>query len=162
MVDICFECCFTCIDCFLFYVFNIIVELKMVVCWCGEDIIDFSMGNLDGVILLYIVEKLCIVVQCLDMYGYFILCGILWLCCVIFCWYQDCYDVEIDLELEVIVIIGLKEGLVYLMLVMLDYGDMVLVLNLSYLIYIYGVVIVGVQVCLVLLVEGVDFFNELE
>lgn len=48
------------------------------------------------------------------------------------------------------------------MLVMLDYGDIVLVLNFSYLIYIYGVVIVGVQVCLVLLVEGVDFFNELE
>lgn len=62
MVELCFVCCFVCIDCFFFYVFNIIVELKMVVCCCGEDIIDLSMGNFDGLILLYIVEKFCIVV----------------------------------------------------------------------------------------------------
>lgn len=66
------------------------------------------------------------------------------------------------MELEAIVTIGLKEGLAHLMLATLDYGDTVLVLNLSYLIYIYGAVIAGAQVRLVLLVEGVDFFNELE
>lgn len=162
MVDIRFERRFTRIDRFSFYVFNIIVELKMVARRRGEDIIDFSMGNSDGAISSYIVEKLCIVVQRSDTYGYFILRGISRLRRVIFRWYQDRYDVEIDSELEVIVIIGSKEGLAYLMLATLDYGDTVLVSNLSYSIYIYGAVIVGAQVRLVSLVEGVDFFNELE
>lgn len=48
------------------------------------------------------------------------------------------------------------------MLATLDLGDTVLVPNPSYPIHIYGAVIAGAQVRSVLLVEGVDFFNELE
>lgn len=87
MADTCFERCFTRIDCFLLYVFNITAELKMAARWRGEDIIDFSMGNLDGATLLHIVEKLCTVAQRPDTHGYFTLRGILRLRCAIFCWY---------------------------------------------------------------------------
>ncbi|MER1812204.1 aminotransferase class I/II-fold pyridoxal phosphate-dependent enzyme, partial [Proteus mirabilis] len=76
--------------------------------------------------------------------------------------YQDRYDVEIDPESEAIVTIGSKEGLAHLMLATLDHGDTVLVPNPSYPIHIYGAVIAGAQVRSVPLVEGVDFFNELE
>ena len=48
------------------------------------------------------------------------------------------------------------------MLATLDHGDTVLVPNPSYPIHIYGAVIAGAQVRSVPLVEGVDFFNELE
>lgn len=47
------------------------------------------------------------------------------------------------------------------MLATLDHGDTVLVPNPSYPIHIYGAVIAGAQVRSVPLVEGVDFFNEL-
>ena len=58
--------------------------------------------------------------------------------------------------------IGSKEGLAHLMLATPDHGDTVLVPNRSYPIHIYGAVIAGAQVRSVPLVEGVDFFNELE
>lgn len=48
------------------------------------------------------------------------------------------------------------------MLATLDHGDTVLVPNPSYPIHIYGAVIAGAQVRSVPLVDGVDFFGELE
>lgn len=77
-------------------------------------------------------------------------------------WYEERYNVDIDPESEAIVTIGSKEGLAHLMLATLDHGDTVLVPNPSYPIHIYGAVIAGAQVRSVPLVEGVDFFNELE
>ncbi len=48
------------------------------------------------------------------------------------------------------------------MLATLDHGDTVLVPNPSYPIHIYGAVIAGARVRSVPLVDGVDFFGELE
>ncbi|MEG0068077.1 MAG: aminotransferase class I/II-fold pyridoxal phosphate-dependent enzyme, partial [Pseudomonas sp.] len=127
-----------------------------------EDIIDFSMGNPDGATPPHIVEKLCTVAQRPDTHGYSTSRGIPRLRRAISRWYQERYDVEIDPESEAIVTIGSKEGLAHLMLATLDHGDTVLVPNPSYPIHIYGAVIAGAQVRSVPLVEGVDFFNELE
>lgn len=128
----------------------------------GEDIIDFSMGNPDGATPPHIVEKLCTVAQRPDTHGYSTSRGIPRLRRAISRWYRERYDVEIDPESEAIVTIGSKEGLAHLMLATLDHGDTVLVPNPSYPIHIYGAVIAGAQVRSVPLVEGVDFFNELE
>lgn len=128
----------------------------------GEDIIDFSMGNPDGPTPPHIVEKLCTVAQRPDTHGYSTSRGIPRLRRAISRWYQDRYQVDIDPESEAIVTIGSKEGLAHLMLATLDHGDTVLVPNPSYPIHIYGAVIAGAQVRSVPLVEGVDFFNELE
>ncbi|MCE0801822.1 alanine transaminase [Buttiauxella sp. A2-C1_F] len=144
------------------YVFNITAELKMAARRRGEDIIDFSMGNPDGPTPPHIVEKLCTVAQREDTHGYSTSRGIPRLRRAISRWYKDRYDVEIDPESEAIVTIGSKEGLAHLMLATLDHGDMVLVPNPSYPIHIYGAVIAGAQVRSVPLVEGVDFFAELE
>lgn len=153
---------FTRIDRLPPYVFNITAELKMAARRRGEDIIDFSMGNPDGATPPHIVEKLCTVAQRPDTHGYSTSRGIPRLRRAISRWYQDRYDVEIDPESEAIVTIGSKEGLAHLMLATLDHGDTVLVPNPSYPIHIYGAVIAGAQVRSVPLVEGVDFFNELE
>lgn len=153
---------FTRIDRLPPYVFNITAELKMAARRRGEDIIDFSMGNPDGATPPHIVEKLCTVAQRPDTHGYSTSRGIPRLRRAISHWYQDRYDVEIDPESEAIVTIGSKEGLAHLMLATLDHGDTVLVPNPSYPIHIYGAVIAGAQVRSVPLVEGVDFFNELE
>lgn len=153
---------FTRIDRLPPYVFNITAELKMAARRRSEDIIDFSMGNPDGATPPHIVEKLCTVAQRPDTHGYSTSRGIPRLRRAISRWYQDRYDVEIDPESEAIVTIGSKEGLAHLMLATLDHGDTVLVPNPSYPIHIYGAVIAGAQVRSVPLVEGVDFFNELE
>ncbi|TNV20255.1 alanine transaminase [Buttiauxella sp. B2] len=144
------------------YVFNITAELKMAARRRGEDIIDFSMGNPDGPTPPHIVEKLCTVALREDTHGYSTSRGIPRLRRAISRWYKDRYDVEIDPESEAIVTIGSKEGLAHLMLATLDHGDTVLVPNPSYPIHIYGAVIAGAQVRSVPLVEGVDFFAELE
>ncbi len=173
---------FTRIDRLPPYVFNITAELKMAARRRGEDIIDFSMGNPDGATPPHIVEKLCTVAQRPDTHGYSTSRGIPRLRRAISRWYQDRYDVEIDPESAAIVTIGSKEGLAHLMLATLDHGDTVLVPNPSYPIHIYGAVIAGAQVLpnpsypihiygaviagaqvrSVPLVEGVDFYNELE
>lgn len=153
---------FTRIDRLPPYVFNITAELKMAARRRGEDIIDFSMGNPDGATPPHIVEKLCTVAQRPDTHGYSTSRGIPRLRRAISRWYQERYNVEIDPESEAIVTIGSKEGLAHLMLATLDHGDTVLVPNPSYPIHIYGAVIAGAQVRSVPLVEGVDFFNELE
>ena len=153
---------FTRIDRLPPYVFNITAELKMAARRRGEDIIDFSMGNPDGPTPPHIVEKLCTVAQREDTHGYSTSRGIPRLRRAISRWYKDRYDVEIDPESEAIVTIGSKEGLAHLMLATLDHGDTVLVPNPSYPIHIYGAVIAGAQVRSVPLVEGVDFFAELE
>ncbi len=61
---------FTRIDRLPPYVFNITAELKMAARRRGEDIIDFSMGNPDGATPPHIVEKLCTVAQRPDTHGY--------------------------------------------------------------------------------------------
>ncbi len=153
---------FTRIDRLPPYVFNITAELKMAARRRGEDIIDFSMGNPDGPTPPHIVEKLVTVAQREDTHGYSTSRGIPRLRRAISRWYADRYQVEIDPESEAIVTIGSKEGLAHLMLATLDHGDTVLVPNPSYPIHIYGAVIAGAQVRSVPLVEGVDFFGELE
>lgn len=144
------------------YVFNITAELKMAARRRGEDIIDFSMGNPDGATPPHIVEKLCTVAQRDDTHGYSTSRGIPRLRRAISGWYKERYNVDIDPETEAIVTIGSKEGLAHLMLATLDHGDTVLVPNPSYPIHIYGAVIAGAQVRSVPLVEGIDFFAELE
>jgi alanine-synthesizing transaminase len=153
---------FTRIDRLPPYVFNITAELKMAARRRGEDIIDFSMGNPDGPTPPHIVEKLVTVAQREDTHGYSTSRGIPRLRRAISRWYADRYQVDIDPESEAIVTIGSKEGLAHLMLATLDHGDTVLVPNPSYPIHIYGAVIAGAQVRSVPLVEGVDFFGELE
>ena len=144
------------------YVFNITAELKMAARRRGEDIIDLSMGNPDGATPPHIVEKLCQVAQREDTHGYSSSKGIPRLRRAISHWYRDRYQVEIDADSEAIVTIGSKEGLAHLMLATLDAGDTVLVPNPSYPIHIYGAVIAGAQVRSVPLVQGMDFFAELE
>lgn len=141
--------------------FNITAELKMAARRRGEDIIDFSMGNPDGATPPHIVEKLCTVAQRPDTHGYSTSRGIPRLRRAISRWYRERYDVG-SIRNRSGVTIGSKEGLAHLMLATLDHGDTVLVPNPSYPIHIYGAVIAGAQVRSVPLVEGVDFFNELE
>ena len=144
------------------YVFNITAELKAAARRRGEDIIDMSMGNPDGVTPKHIVEKLVEAAQRNDTHGYSTSKGIPRLRRAICNWYQTRFGVVLDPDAEAIVTIGSKEGLAHLMLATLDRGDTVLVPNPSYPIHIYGAVIAGADIRSVRMTPGVDFIGELQ
>src|SRR5712672_3684285 len=144
------------------YVFNITGELKAAARSRGEDIIDLSMGNPDGLTPKHIVDKLVEASQRIDTHGYSVSKGIPRLRKAICDWYKRRFGVALDPDGEAIVTIGSKEGLAHLMLATLDHGDTVLVPNPSYPIHIYGAVIAGADIRSVRMTPGVDFFSELE
>jgi len=144
------------------YVFNIVGELKKAARARGEDIIDFGMGNPDQPTPQHIVDKLVEAVQRGDTHRYSQSKGIPRLRKAICDWYQRRYDVTLDPESEAIVTIGSKEGLSHLALATLGPGDTVLVPNPSYPIHPYGFVIANADIRHVPMVEGMDFFDELE
>jgi len=144
------------------YVFNIVNELKAQARARGEDIVDFGMGNPDLPTPAHIVEKLTEAAQRPDTHRYSMSRGIPRLRRAITRWYHSRYNVALDPETEAIVTIGSKEGLAHLALATLGPGDAVLVPNPAYPIHPYGVVIAGADIRHVPLVEGGDFFTELE
>ena len=78
------------------YVFNITAELKAEARRLGEDIIDMSMGNPDGVTPKHIVDKLLEAAQRNDTHGYSMSKGIPRLRRAICNWYQSRFDVVLD------------------------------------------------------------------
>ncbi|WP_111657362.1 alanine transaminase [Isoalcanivorax indicus] len=144
------------------YVFNIVGDLKKAARARGEDIIDFGMGNPDQPTPPHIVAKLTETVQRGDTHRYSQSKGIPRLRKAICDWYQRRYDVTLDPESEAIVTIGSKEGLSHLALATMGPGDTVLVPNPSYPIHPYGFVIANADIRHVPMVEGMDFFEELE
>ena len=144
------------------YVFNIVNELKASARARGEDIVDFGMGNPDQPTPKHIVDKLVEVAERGNTHRYSVSRGIPRLRRAICNWYKERYSVDLDLETEAIVTIGSKEGLAHLALATVGPGDAVLVPNPSYPIHPYGFVIAGADIRHVPLMEGVDFFSELE
>lgn len=144
------------------YVFNIVNELKAKARARGEDIIDFGMGNPDQPTPSHIVDKLVEAAQRDDTHRYSLSRGIPRLRRAICNWYKGKFDVDLDPESEAIVTIGSKEGLAHLALATIGPGDAVLVPNPAYPIHPYGFVIAGADIRHVPMVEGIDFFGELE
>ncbi|MCB1615328.1 MAG: alanine transaminase [Pseudomonadales bacterium] len=144
------------------YVFNIIGTLKQQARARGEDIIDFGMGNPDQPTPAHIVDKLVEASRRADTHRYSQSRGIPRLRKAICDWYARRYQVELDPENEAIVTLGSKEGLAHLALATLGPGDAVLVPNPAYPIHPYGFVIAGADIRHVPVVEGSDFFEEVE
>ena len=128
------------------YVFNITSELKAAARKCGEDIIDFGMGNPDGATPKHIVDKLIEAAQKTATHRYSLSRGVPRLRKAICNWYKRRYNVDLDPETEAIVTIGSKEGIAHLCLAVLDDEDTVAVPNPSYPIHIFGPVIAGSKV----------------
>jgi len=144
------------------YVFNIVNELKAAARARGEDIIDFGMGNPDQPTPKHIVDKLLEAAQRGDTHRYSLSRGIPRLRRAICRWYKDRFNVDLDPDSEAIVTIGSKEGLAHLALATVGPGDAVLVPNPAYPIHPYGFIIAGADIRHVPMVDGIDFFEELE
>jgi alanine-synthesizing transaminase len=127
----------------------------------GEDIIDFGMGNPDMATPPHIVEKLVEAVRNPKNHRYSASRGITKLRMAMVSWYQRNYGVTLDLESEVIVTIGSKEGISHLALALIGPGDVVLTPSPTYPIHPYSVIIAGGQVRSIPLSSDRDFFEDM-
>jgi len=143
------------------YLFAIVDQLKMEARRRGEDIIDLGMGNPDLPTPKHIVQKLVESVKNPKNHRYSASRGIYKLRLAMGEWYRKRYDVDLDPETEIVVTIGVKEGIAHLALATLSPGDVVLVPNPTYPIHAYSVVIAGGDVRSVPLIKEEDFFQQL-
>ncbi len=144
------------------YVFAVVDQLKREARARGEDIIDFGMGNPDQPTPTHIIEKMIEVARRKEVHRYSMSKGIPQLRRAICKWYKSRYNIELDPETEAVVTIGSKEGIAHLAYAIADKGDTVLVPNPTYPIHTYAFMFAGAHIRHVPLIEGVDFFEELE
>ncbi len=144
------------------YVFAIVDDLKMKARRRGDDIIDLGMGNPDIATPPHIVEKLIEAVKNPRNHRYSASRGIYKLREAIARMYGRNYGVEIDPETEAIATIGAKEGVSHLALATLGPGDVVFVPTPAYPIHPYCVIIAGGDLRTIPLVDGRDFFEDLQ
>ncbi len=143
------------------YVFATVNELKMERRRAGEDIIDLGMGNPDLATPPHIVDKLIEAAQKPHNHRYSASMGITRLRKAITDWYGERYDVDIDLDSEAIVTIGVKEGMSHLVLVTIRPGDVVFTPTPTYPIHPYSAIISGGDVRGIPVGSGTDFFANL-
>ena len=144
------------------YVFATVNELKMQLRHEGADIIDLGMGNPDLPTPQHIVDKLVEAAQKPANHRYSASKGIKGLRRAIRDWYQRRFAVDLDMDQEVVVTMGAKEGLAHLAMVMLAPGDVVLAPDPAYPIHPYASIIAGADVRRVPIGKGRDFFEDLQ
>ncbi len=143
------------------YVFNTVISLKEEARRCGEDIIDFGMGNPDQPTPKFIVDKLIEAAKKPPNHRYSASRGIKKLRLAITEWYKRNYEVILDPETEAIATIGSKEGISHLILAVAGPGDSVLVPTPTYPIHNYAVIIANGDVVHIPFFKDGDFFEKL-
>jgi alanine-synthesizing transaminase len=143
------------------YTFAVVNEIKMEARRAGEDIIDLGMGNPDLGTPDHVVAKLIEASQKSQNHRYSASRGITRLRTAISDWYKRRFDVEVDPESEVIVTIGVKEGMSHLVLVTIRPGDVVFTPNPTYPIHPYSAIIAGGDVRGIPVGPEADFFENL-
>lgn len=144
------------------YVFSEVNAMKARARAAEIDVIDFGMGNPDTGSPKHVVEKLVEAVSDPRTHRYSTSRGIKGLRQAVANYYGNRFGVELDIETEVIVTLGSKEGLANLASAISAPGDVVLVPNPSYPIHPYGFVIAGANVCSVRVGDGLDLMAEIK
>ncbi|HWR00908.1 MAG TPA: LL-diaminopimelate aminotransferase [Chlorobaculum sp.] len=151
------------------YVFAAVNELKMAERRAGEDVIDFSMGNPDGPTPQHIIDKLVESVNKPRTHGYSVSKGIYKLRGAVGSWYRNKYNVDLDLDREVVVTMGSKEGYAHLVQAITNPGDLAVVPDPCYPIHSQAFILAGGNVHRMKLEMNADytldeqaFFHNLE
>ena len=125
------------------YVFADVNEMKMAERRAGEDVIDFSMGNPDGPTPQHIVDKLIESINKPRTHGYSVSKGIYKLRGAVGIWYKRKYNVDLDLDREVVATMGSKEGYVHLVQAITNPGDLAMVPDPCYPIHSQAFILAG-------------------
>ena len=128
------------------YIFAVVNDLKMQARRAGEDVIDFSMGNPDGMTPKHIVDKLIESAQKPKTHGYSVSKGIYLVREAITNWYANRYNVTFDPETEAVATMGSKEGYVHLAQAVTNVGDVAIVPDPTYPIHSYAFMLAGASV----------------
>ena len=128
------------------YIFAEINEIKMAARRAGEDIIDFSMGNPDARTPQPIIDKLCETAQRDKTHGYSASKGIYKLRLAMVNWYKRKYNVDLDVDTEVVATMGSKEGYVHLVQAISNPGDVAIVPDPTYPIHSQAFILAGANV----------------
>ena len=123
------------------YVFAEVNAMKARARAAGEDIIDLGMGNPDLPTPQHIVDKLCEAAQDPKAHRYSASQGIRGLRKAFVGYYQRRFGVTLDMDKEVCVTLGSKEGLANLASAITSPGDLILSPNPAYPIHPFGFII---------------------
>ena len=123
------------------YVFAEVNAMKARLRATGADIIDLGMGNPDMPTPPHIVEKLCEVAADPKAHRYSASQGIKGLRKAFAGYYQRRFGVDLDVNKEVCVTLGSKEGLANLASAITNPGDLILAPNPAYPIHPFGFII---------------------
>ncbi|MEE2694170.1 MAG: LL-diaminopimelate aminotransferase [Pseudomonadota bacterium] len=144
------------------YVFSEVNEMKARARANEIDVIDFGMGNPDTPSPKHVVDKLIETISDPRTHRYSTSRGIKGLRKAVASYYGRRFGVDLDVEREVIVTLGSKEGLANLASAISAPGDVVLVPDPSYPIHPYGFIIAGAEVCPVRVGNEIDLMEEIK
>jgi len=145
------------------YLFEAINVLKKDAFSRKQDVIDLGMGNPDMPTPKHIIEQLCdTVTNHPKTHRYPQAKGMPKLRKAVVSWYKKRFNVELDTDNEVLILVGSKEGIVHMSMAYLDPGDFALVPNPSYLAHRFGVILSGGQVYDMPLLEKNGYLPELD
>lgn len=144
------------------YVFAEVNAMKAEARAAGADIIDLGMGNPDGAPAQHVIDKLSEVANDPTAHRYSASKGIKGLRLAQANYYKRRFDVELDMDSEVVVTLGSKEGLANLAQAITAPGDVILAPNPSYPIHTFGFIIAGAAIRSIPAAPGPDFFTRLE
>ncbi|PIU51174.1 LL-diaminopimelate aminotransferase [Candidatus Desantisbacteria bacterium CG07_land_8_20_14_0_80_39_15] len=144
------------------YIFARIKKLKDEVRLCGTDVIDLDMGNPDKPTPSHIVERLCDTVRNHpDTHRYPQAKGMPKLRKVISEWYKERFNVDLDPDKQVLVLVGSKEGICHLAMAYLNPGDIALVPDPTYPVHFNGVYLAGGEVYSMPLLEKNNYIPKI-
>ena len=109
----------------------------------GEEVISFAIGDPDMPTPPHIIERLCQAAQDPANHRYPEAASLPELRQAIAKWYKNRFDVSLDANLEVLPLIGAKEGIAHIALCFIDPGDIALVPEPGYPVYPVSTMLAG-------------------
>ena len=128
------------------YLFTAINEIKVQLRQNNEDVIDFSIGNPNGMPPKIVIDKLCESARNPKNHGYSVSKGIYKLRLALCDYYKRRFNVDLHPDLEVCVGMGSKEGYVHLVQAITNVGDCAIVPEPAYPIHYHAFIINGANV----------------
>jgi len=109
----------------------------------GEDVVSFAIGDPDTPTPSHVIDRLCQAAQDPANHRYPETEGLPKLRQAIAEWYKKRFDVSLDADLEVLPLIGAKEGVAHIALCFIDYHDITLVPDPAYPVYSISTILAG-------------------
>jgi len=128
----------------------------------GEDVVSFGIGDPDIPTPPHIIDRLCQAAQDRANHRYPETEGLPELRQAIAGWYKSRFGVSLDANLEVLPLIGSKEGVAHIALCLIDPGDIALVPDPAYPVYSVSTMLAGGRPYYMPLTEQNNFLPDLD